>query len=238
MSEVKKKKPGFITPPFRISYPQLFEAVRGGDDGKGDLEYRCQAVFYPAKFSESEKAIWQKLLKKMDEASMTAHKKPWRKLDPLKKGLRAVSEDGPYSMEKGYGDGTIKEGHVGYPAGAVWVNLSKKAKNGQPGVVLTKIDPDTEKPMIVSEENGNTDEIYSGCWCRASVNIFAYNQKAKGVSLGLNNIQKIKNGERLDTRVKAEDDFDEELDEKWIENDGDDEATDTSGDDGDGDDDL
>ena len=59
----------------------------------------------------------------------------------------------------------------------------------------------TQKPGIV--------EVYAGCWGRASINFFPYNSNGnKGVGVGLNNIQKLKDGERLGgARASAEDDF-------------------------------
>jgi len=50
-----------------------------------------------------------------------------------------------------------------------------------------------------------------------SLNAFAYDRAGnRGISLGLNNIQKLADGERLDGRLKAEDDF-EALDHKTSE---------------------
>ena len=60
-------------------------------------------------------------------------------------------------------------------------------------------------------------QIYSGCIVRASLNAFAYDRAGnRGISLGLNNIQKLADGERLDGRLKAEDDF-EALDHRTSE---------------------
>ena len=53
------------------------------------------------------------------------------------------------------------------------------------------------------------DEVYSGSWGRASINFFPYDSNGnKGVGVGLNNIQKLKDGEHLGAaRASAEDDF-------------------------------
>lgn len=68
------------------------------------------------------------------------------------------------------------------------------------------------KPGIVDADLNNiTDpmDFYPGCICRASVVPFAFDKKgSKGVTFLLNNIQKLKDGERLDGRKKAEDEFD------------------------------
>ena len=62
------------------------------------------------------------------------------------------------------------------------------------------------------------DEIWSGCYVNASVNTFAFDVDVnKGVSFGLNNIQLLKEGDRLGGVANAEEDFEE------IEDDDDDE---------------
>ena len=70
----------------------------------------------------------------------------------------------------------------------------------------------TQKPGIVDKDLNeilDPDEVYSGCWGRASVNFFAYDSNGnRGIGCGLNNIQKLKDGERLGAaRASAEDDF-------------------------------
>ena len=52
------------------------------------------------------------------------------------------------------------------------------------------------------------DEFFSGCYGRADINFFPYNQAGnRGVGVGLNNLMLVKEGERLDGRQKAEDAF-------------------------------
>lgn len=54
----------------------------------------------------------------------------------------------------------------------------------------------------------NPSEVYSGCYIRANINFFAYNQNGnKGIGCGLNAVQKIEEGEPLTARVSAEDAF-------------------------------
>ena len=57
-------------------------------------------------------------------------------------------------------------------------------------------------------------EVYSGVYGRASINFYAFNSNGnKGIACGLNNLQKISNGEPLGGKTCAEDDFaDEEED--------------------------
>lgn len=70
----------------------------------------------------------------------------------------------------------------------------------------------TTKPGIVDKDLNeilDPDEVYSGCWGRASINFYAFNTNGnRGVGAGLNNIQKLKDGDRLGTsRASAESDF-------------------------------
>lgn len=51
-------------------------------------------------------------------------------------------------------------------------------------------------------------EVYSGVYGRASINFYAFNSNGnKGIACGLNNLQKIKDGEPLGGKRRAEDDF-------------------------------
>lgn len=55
----------------------------------------------------------------------------------------------------------------------------------------------------------DSTEVYSGCYGRVSINAYAYNYMGrKGVSFGLNHVQKLADGEFLGGRSRAEDDFD------------------------------
>jgi hypothetical protein len=67
----------------------------------------------------------------------------------------------------------------------------------KPGII------DLQKIEIV-----DSTEVYSGCYARASVNFYAFNRSGnKGIACGLNNIQKVADGENLGGRASAEDDF-------------------------------
>lgn len=73
-----------------------------------------------------------------------------------------------------------------------------------------------EKPGIVDRDRNDIldpDEVYSGCWGRASVNFYPFDSNGnRGVGVGLNNIQKIKDGPRLGAaRASAEDDFSDDF---------------------------
>lgn len=51
-------------------------------------------------------------------------------------------------------------------------------------------------------------EVYSGVYGRASINLYAFNSNGnRGIACGLNNLQKIRDGEPLGGKSRAEDDF-------------------------------
>lgn len=64
--------------------------------------------------------------------------------------------------------------------------------------------------IIDKNKNPITDEneIYSGVICAVSLRFFAYNVNGnKGIGCSLGNIMKVKDGERISTRISAADDF-------------------------------
>ncbi len=69
----------------------------------------------------------------------------------------------------------------------------------QPGVV------DLARQPILERE-----EVYSGCFCRFSINFYPFSTSGNnGVAVGLNNVQKVSDGDRLAGGSRAEDDFDD-----------------------------
>lgn len=69
----------------------------------------------------------------------------------------------------------------------------------------------THKPGIVDQnvnEIIDSTQLYSGCYGRADINFYAYNKNGnRGIACGLNNIQKLRDGETLGGRARAEDVF-------------------------------
>lgn len=79
--------------------------------------------------------------------------------------------------------------------------------NTKPGLI------DINKNPITDQE-----ELYSGCYGRASITFYPYDTNGnKGIACGLNNLQKLKDGEPLGGRVAADVDFDDDFedDEDW-----------------------
>jgi len=62
---------------------------------------------------------------------------------------------------------------------------------------------DTDKNEILDLE-----DVYSGCYCRAVIKGWPFNNKAKGISFYLNSLQFIRDGERLGGYEASPDDYD------------------------------
>lgn len=60
-------------------------------------------------------------------------------------------------------------------------------------------------------------EVYSGVYGRASISLYAFNSNGnRGIACGLNNLQKIKDGEPLGGKSRAEDDFATEAEDDFL----------------------
>lgn len=75
-----------------------------------------------------------------------------------------------------------------------------------PGIV------DADRNIILERS-----EVYSGVYGRASINLYAFNSNGnRGIACGLNNLQKIKDGEPLGGKSRAEDDFATDDDDDFL----------------------
>lgn len=82
-------------------------------------------------------------------------------------------------------------------ADSYFFNANKKEKQGRPGLV------DRNKQQIL-----DLKEIKSGDWGCVSLNFYPFNVNGNsGVAVGLNHVQKVKDGEPLGSVSNAEDDF-------------------------------
>jgi len=100
----------------------------------------------------------------------------------------------PIKLRSPFRDGDTEKPDIdGYP-GHIFISASSKLK---PGIVDRNLNP------ILSE-----DDFYAGCYARATLTAYAYDAKGnRGVAFGLQNIQKLEDGEPFSGRSKAEEDF-------------------------------
>ena len=183
MTNTARRFSALLTPPFRVSSPAVF--VKRAVDDKGSEIYSCTALFSgfdvvdgvtsprtPSSWSERDQAKWNTIVARCNEIAIAAFKKPMRELD------RAV-----YTLPFHRGE---EEEHDGYGPGVTYFSMSTKrrpcilARDG-----LTPLTP------------YGADPFYAGCYARASVTPFA-NIRSKTLSIGLNHLQKLGDGARLD----------------------------------------
>ena len=88
-------------------------------------------------------------------------------------------------------------------AGCMFINANSSTA---PGIV------DADRQPILERS-----EVYSGVYGRASITLYAFNSNGnRGIACGLNNLQKIRDGEPLGGRASAESDFADEDDEDFL----------------------
>ena len=137
-------------------------------------------------------------------------------IDKIKAAIQAAYEEGQSKL-KGNGKSVpplsaiknpLRDGDIEKPddeayAGCYFVNANSSTA---PGVV------DTDRQPIIERS-----EVYSGVYGRASINFYAFNVNGnKGIACGLNNLQKIRDGEPLGGKASAESDFATDDDEDFL----------------------
>jgi hypothetical protein len=141
--------------------------------------------------------------------SLIIPKSDKRTLDKIKAAIQAAYTEGESKL-KGNGKTVpalavlktpLRDGDAERPddeayADSYFINANSGTA---PGIVDNQQEP---QPITVRSE------IYSGVYARASVNFYAFNSNGnKGIACGLNNIQKLRDGEPLGGKSRAEDDF-------------------------------
>lgn len=159
----------------------------------GEPKFSVVMLFYPKEFTPKHKELWEGLKRIADEASKEKFKKLLKEL--------------PENFRKPFRRGEEKAHLEGYGEGMIFATASSKQR---PGIV------DRDRNDLISES-----DFYPGCWARASVTAFAYDNKGKGVAFGLHNLQKLGDGENFTGRLSAEEDFGDDADEVWAKSDAD-----------------
>ncbi|MDD6826646.1 MAG: DUF2815 family protein [Oscillospiraceae bacterium] len=139
--------------------------------------------------------------------SLIIPKSDTKTVEKVKAAIQAAYEEGQ-SRLKGNGKSVpalsvlktpLRDGDTERPddeayANSYFINANSATK---PGIVDAACNPILE-----------TSEIYSGFYGRASINFYAFNSNGnKGITCGLNNVQKLRDGEPLGGKSRAEDDF-------------------------------
>lgn len=187
----KNNKATAILIPCRLSYAHIWEPGVNKDGTPG--KYSASLLI-----DKKDKATIAKIEKATEAAITTgqtilANAKGVVVRNKLKLPLRDADEEG-----------------IDDPAyeGMMFLNASSKS---QPGIVNRKV-----------EDILDQNEVYSGCYCNVDVNFYAFSKEGnKGIAVGLNNIQKVKDGERLSGGRSAKEAFevlpdDEEEEEDFL----------------------
>lgn len=148
--------------------------------------------------------------------SLIIPKSDTKTIEKIKAAIQAAYEEGQGKL-KGNGKSVpalsviktpLRDGDAERPddeayAGAYFINANSATA---PGIV------DADRNPILDRS-----EVYSGVYGRASINFYAFNSNGnKGIACGLNNLQKIRDGEPLGGKSRAEDDFATEEDEDFL----------------------
>lgn len=182
-TSTKTAKPEFktviITPVFRLSYPNIW-APKFNQLAKRE-QYDIQMLFDKV----TTKEALMPMVKLMNDLAIWKWgKKPENFMNPFKDGDTKKDSTGALLSEKN-------------PAFKGMIILGSWSKM-PPGVM----DPTGKHPITVKEE------IYGGCYCRAQLNAYAYEQgQNRGVSFGLLHVQKVKDGDAFGNRSRPEDAF-------------------------------
>ena len=134
----------------------------------------------------------------------------------VKAAIQAAYEEGASKL-KGNGKSVpqlsaiktpLRDGDLERPdneayANAYFINANSATA---PGIV------DADRQPIIDHS-----EVYSGVYGRASINFYAFNSNGnRGIACGLNNLQKIRDGEPLGVKSRAEDDFNDDEDSDFL----------------------
>ncbi len=128
-------------------------------------------------------------VKKIEAAIQAAYEEGEAKLKGNGKSVPALS-----AIKTPLRDGDMERPDDPAYADSYFINANSTTA---PGIV------DADRQPILERS-----EVYSGVYGRASINLYAFNSNGnRGIACGLNNLQKIRDGEPLGGRTRAEDDF-------------------------------
>lgn len=167
----------------------------------GEVRFSYVHVFQPHAVEDGQDPKYSVtlLIPKSDKKTVTNIK---RAIDAAKE-LGAGSKWGgkvPNGLKMPLRDGDLEREDQEEFTGCYFINANSKQK---PGVV------DSQLQEII-----DSTELFSGCYGKASINFYAFAVSGnKGIAAGLNNLQKLRDGDYLGGRSSAVDDFNVEEDD-------------------------
>lgn len=162
----------------------------------GKVRFSYANVFEPTAMQEGQTPKYN--------VSIIISKSDTKTVEAIKKAIEVAKEAGkskiadkngkiPVNLKTPLRDGDEERPDDPAYENSYFINANSERK---PGIVDRDLNP------IMSR-----DDFYSGCYGRASINFYAFNVNSKGIACGLNNLQKLEDGERLAGGSSAEEDF-------------------------------
>lgn len=162
----------------------------------GKVRFSYANVFEPTAMQDGQTPKYN--------VSIIISKSDAKTVEAIKKAIEAAKEAGkskiadkngkiPVNLKTPLRDGDEERPDDPAYENSYFINANSERK---PGIVDRDLNP------IMSR-----DDFYSGCYGRASINFYAFNVNSKGIACGLNNLQKLEDGERLAGGSSAEEDF-------------------------------
>lgn len=162
----------------------------------GKVRFSYANVFEPTAMQDDQTPKYN--------VSIIISKSDTKTVEAIKKAIEAAKEAGkskiadkngkiPVNLKTPLRDGDEERPDDPTYENSYFINANSERK---PGIVDRDLNP------IMSR-----DDFYSGCYGRASINFYAFNVNSKGIACGLNNLQKLEDGERLAGGSSAEEDF-------------------------------
>lgn len=137
-------------------------------------------------------------VKKIEAAIQAAYEEGESKLNGNSKSVPSLKV-----LKTPLRDGDLERPDDAAYADSYFINANSASA---PGIV------DADRQPILERS-----EVYSGVYGRASINFYAFNSNGnKGIACGLNNLQKIADGEPLGGKSRAEDDFADDDDDDFL----------------------
>lgn len=183
----KEKRPSLKTPPGRLCFPAIFQKEQQMEGATTPPKYVATIVFDKAylKAHPEEMARYNAIRAAAEKVCMEKFKKS------IKDAAASISR-----FWNPFRDGAEKNHLDGFGEGTIFFKASSRNRPGAVGA-------DARTPI------DDPEALYAGCYVRLSVSPYAFDNKMKGVGIGLNNVMFIRDGERLAGGVDPMEDFGE-----------------------------
>lgn len=200
MTETTSNPRKVRTPPFRISFPALFEPRKQSEDST-KLTFQLSQLYPPGSDLKGLKAA-------MKAAMIEKFGPDTEKWPKLRRGPADVIRDA-----KDYSDERVKRGKkplAGYEKG--WLFARANAQENYPPTIVGPTKGSDGKFPVITDKR----EVYAGRWARATLEAFVYERKdGIGITFGLLNVQLLKHDAHLGGAVSDPNaDFDN-ASEEW-----------------------